>query len=146
MKRIFVSRILSSRSLGMAIIHLGLPLPTGSCSLPENAARKHWTGRPDWRFPIWPCTTRSLPGRDCYQHTPVSSYLTLSPVTPTDRGRSTLCCTCRHPDLSECPDVIRLAALRCSDFPLARSEQAITRYASSQGTQIIAKNVEQSRF
>lgn len=51
--------------------------------------------------------------------TPVSSYPTLSPFTPTNRGSFTLCCTCRHSDKSERPDVIRLAALWCSDFPLS---------------------------
>lgn len=45
--------------------------------------------------------------------------------------------------LRKCPDVIRLAALRCSDFPL-RFTEAITRRASLQGSEIITKNVEHS--
>lgn len=38
------------------------------------------------RFPIWPCTARSLPGRDLLPDTPVSSYLTLSPITCKQAG------------------------------------------------------------
>ena len=43
-----------------------------------------------------------------------------------------------------CPDVIRLAALWCSDFPLLPMAKAITRRASLQGKLSIAKNVEHS--
>ena len=37
------------------------------------------------------------------------------------RGWNPLCCTCRHTAFAACPDVIRLAALWCSDFPLTVS-------------------------
>ena len=52
----------------VAIIHLGRPLPNGSSGLPENDVGLHRTrNRTDsFRFPIWPCTARSLPGRMCY--------------------------------------------------------------------------------
>ena len=54
---------------------------------------------------------------------PVSSYLTVSPITPISRGWFVLCCTCRHSARTRRPDVIRLAALWCSDFPLARGKR-----------------------
>ena len=81
MKRICVSRILLSRK-NRDGDHSSWPVVTARLMQPtrKRCRYRHWTGRPDWRFPIWPCTTRSLPGRGCYQHTPVSSYLTLSPI------------------------------------------------------------------
>jgi len=55
----------------MAIIHLGRPLPDGSSDLPGSIAGGFPSDRERAthikRFPIWSCTTRSLPGRDCYQ-------------------------------------------------------------------------------
>lgn len=36
----------------------------------------------------WPCTPRGLPGRAGYPVTPVSSYLTLSPITCAPEGAS----------------------------------------------------------
>jgi len=106
----------------MAIIHLGRPLPDGSSDLPGSIA----VGFPSDRerathikcFPIWSCTTRSLPGRECYHHTPVSSYLTVSPITLA--GWSVLCCTCRrlisqtpgrYP--ARCPKVFGLSSDHC---------------------------------
>lgn len=88
----------------------------------ERPTRKRCRSKPTLgraarsRFPIWSCTTRSLPGHRVSPPMPVSSYLTVSPITAS--GWSILCCTCRHSLLHECPDVIRLAALWCSDFPL----------------------------
>jgi hypothetical protein len=83
-----------------AIIHLDRPSPNGSSSLPENAVPS-FDGTRERAVPIsfsylalhreeftWP---HLLPD------TPVSSYLTISPLTPTSRGRNILCCTCRHP-------------------------------------------------
>ena len=64
----------------------------------------------------------------CYQSSPVSSYLTVSPITPTSRGWSILCCTCRPHVFTRVPDVIRLAALWCSDFPLLYSSDRPTRF------------------
>lgn len=43
-------------------------------------------GQPDPRFPIWSCTTRSLPGRAMLPRTPVSPYLTVSPITSFEAG------------------------------------------------------------
>ncbi len=80
----------------------------------------------------------------CYQPSPVSSYLTFSPITPTNRGWNILCCTCRHPSLERCPDVIRLAALWCSDFPLSHSRKRSSDTLHYQGSKIITKNVEHS--
>ena len=70
------------------------------------------------RFSIWSCTARSLPSRACYQTR--WRALTAS-FHPSPFGWSAFCCTCRHPTFFKvkCPDVIRLAALRCSDFPLS---------------------------
>jgi len=54
----------------MAIIHLGISLPKCSSDLPENAIssfNKTLSRLPKNRFPIWSCTTRSLPSRICYQ-------------------------------------------------------------------------------
>ena len=42
---------------------------------------------------------------------------------PDKRGWFIFCCTCRPWTLIQRPDVIRLAALRCSDFPLLRVAQ-----------------------
>ena len=53
-----------------AIIHLGFSLPKSSSDLPENAVlpeSKTLSGQLKNRFPIWSCTTRSLPSRTCYQ-------------------------------------------------------------------------------
>jgi len=49
----------------VAIIHLGRPLPDGSSDLPGNAVFRLGADN-SWHFPIWSCTTRSLPGRGCY--------------------------------------------------------------------------------
>src|SRR5687767_12744991 len=56
------------------------------------------------------------------------------------KGRFVFCCTCRHPRLDGCPDVIRLVALWCSDFPLPLRE-ATARPAPMRGRNSIAKNV-----
>ena len=64
-----VSRILYFTETGKAaIIHLGSSLPKSSSDLPENDAGLHLTlsGQLKNRFPIWSCTTRSLPSRACY--------------------------------------------------------------------------------
>jgi hypothetical protein len=73
---------------------------------------------------------------------PVSSYLTVSPFTSTSRGRSILCCTCRHPKVPG-----RYPARRPMVFGLSspirsrRSPDTLHRKAYK----IIAKNVEQTR-
>lgn len=53
----------------VTIIHLGRRLPDGSSDLPGNAAtpKRCLERATQKRFPIWSCTTRSLPGLDCYQ-------------------------------------------------------------------------------
>jgi len=61
--------------------------------------------------------------------TPVSSYLTLSPLPSAFAGGGLLSVALVVVRLHVLPDVIRLAALGCSDFPLPFTE-AITRRAS----------------
>jgi len=72
----------------MAIIHLGRPLPNGSSGLPENAVGSHRTRNRAGSFSFsylalhreeftWP---RALP------LAPVSSYLTVSPITSLEAG------------------------------------------------------------
>lgn len=53
----------------VTIIHLGRRLPNGSSDLPGNAAspKRRLERATQKRFPIWSCTTRSLPGLGCYQ-------------------------------------------------------------------------------
>lgn len=53
-----------------AIIHLGFLLPKSSSDLPESddsSFDKYLSELLKKRFPIWSCTTRSLPSRHCYQ-------------------------------------------------------------------------------
>ena len=143
-----VSRILSSALKRTAIIHLGRSLPNGSSGLPGNAVRPS----PDTEraarksvslFGLAPrgvylaahVTTRAgelLPHR--FTHHPDKSRLVYSLLHLSS------------PDLIRCPDVIRLAALWCSDFPLSLEGKATARPASLQGLEIIAKNVEQLNF
>jgi len=82
----------------VAIIHLGRPLPNGSSGLPENDVGLHRTRNRagSFRFPIWPCTARSLPGRMCY-HTRRWALTSPFHPLPLERGWFVLCCTCRHP-------------------------------------------------
>jgi len=108
----------------MAIIHLGLPLPTGSSDLPGNAASPFGldSKRAAYilRFPIWSCTTRSLPGRRCYHR---RRWALTSPFHPLPLAR--LEYSLLHLSssaISGRPDVIRLAALWCSDFPRLLSQ------------------------
>ena len=63
-----VSRILCPHNVRAAFIHLGRSSPNGSSGLPGNVVRsfdKTGSGQLPYRFPIWPCTARSLPGRTC---------------------------------------------------------------------------------
>ncbi len=72
---------------------------------------------------------------------PVSSYLTVSPITSCEAGLfSVALVVTRFPGR---PVIIRLAALWCSDFPLLLKVKAITRRAPLQGSMIIAKFVQQ---
>jgi len=102
-----------------AIIHLGEPLPIRSSDLPEFAgcvAAPIERAAQILRIPIWSCTTRSLPGRACY-HT--RRWALTPPFHPSPFAG--LVCFLLHLSSSayrERPDVIRLAALWCSDFPL----------------------------
>src|SRR5438270_8350591 len=57
-----------------------------------------------------------------------------------ERGWFVFCCTCRRTDFVRRPDVIRLAALRCSDFPLLLSAKATARSASLHGVGQYSKN------
>ena len=75
-------------------VTIGIKQPTRK-RRPDKSG--HSDGPSACRFPIWPCTARSLPGRELLPATPVSSYLTLSPITRFYPGWSALCCTCRHP-------------------------------------------------
>ena len=76
--------------------------------------------------------------------TPVSSYLTVSPITLS--GWSILCCTCRPRVFTRVPVVIRLAALWCSDFPLSISQKRSPDGLHYLGKISIAKNVEQTNL
>jgi hypothetical protein len=75
---------------------------------------------------------------------PVSSYLTISPITSCEAGIFSVALVVVR--FHALPDVIRLAALWCSDFPLLLITKAITQRASFQGYRIIAKNVEQTNL
>jgi len=88
----------------------------------------HRTSRPVDAFPYLVLHREEFAWPHMLPHAPVSSYLTVSPITLS--GWSVLCCTCRHPDRSECPDVIRPAALWCSDFPLSRRESDCPAFSS----------------
>ena len=70
------------------IIHLDRRLPGGSSDLPGNATlpKQDYERAVHKHFPIWSCTTRSLPGREMLPLPPVSSYLTISPITPWGAG------------------------------------------------------------
>ncbi len=58
-----VSRILYPGSQPRAVvIHLGPPLPTASCGLPEPQALRATASAP-----TWPCSGRGLPSRPCHQ-------------------------------------------------------------------------------
>jgi len=106
----------------MAIIHLVPPLPTGSSSLPGSAFRQKSKLRraASCHFPIWPCTARSLPGRDLLPNH--AGGLLPHPFTlcPDESGPvySLLHLSSQFPPKEKlCPVVNRLAALWCSDFP-----------------------------
>ena len=110
-----------------AIIRLGRSSPNGSSDLPGNAVGpKAGTERAAQRVSLF-----GLAPRGVYLATTVTNRAgELLPHLFTHRlrhfkseiqntkGRNILCCTCRHPDFSGRPDVIRLVALWCSDFPL----------------------------
>ena len=127
----------------VTIIHLGRRLPDGSSDLPGNAAMpEHRLERATQkRFPIWSCTTRSLPGLDCYQP---SRWALTPPFHPsplfTEAGLFSVALVVTG--LDRCPDVIRLAALRCSDFPLLEIEKRPSGLLLLHGSRSIAKNVE----
>ena len=106
-------------------------------STPERAAQS--------RFPIWPCTARSLPGPWLLPVTPVSSYLTISPITSCEAGILSVALVVAR-KMRARPDVIRPAALWCSDFPPLLVAKAITRRASLQGSKSITKYVQQSNI
>jgi hypothetical protein len=71
--------------------------------------------------------------------TPVSSYLTVSPITSCEAGLFSVALVVIR--FHGRPDVIRLAALWCSDFPLFL-RKATARPAPLHGSRSIAKNVE----
>ena len=97
----------SVSSLRMTAIHLGRQLLTGSSNRRcRRAARK--------RFPIWSCTARSLPGRACYQ---TRRWALTPPFHPSPRKAGLFSVALVVTRFTGCPDVIRLAALWCSDFP-----------------------------
>jgi len=90
------------------IIHLGVPLPTHSSSLPGSSAGHAYC------FPIWPCCGWGLPCPRPLPDKAVRSYRTLSPLPCINAGRSTLCGTFPR---SPPPDVIRHPAQCSPDFP-----------------------------
>lgn len=114
----------------VTIIHLGRPLPNGSSDLPENAAETDSQAGSPIAFPYlvlhheefaWPSSVTTdagelLPHRFTH-HLPKKAGL-FSVALVVIRL------------LDECPDVIRLAALWCSDFPPRPLAPATVRYAS----------------
>jgi hypothetical protein len=107
----------------MAIIHLGRPLPNGSSGLPENVVGLHRTRNRagSFSFPYLALHREEFTWPRVLPPAPVSSYLTVSPIT----SRKRLVCSLLHlssPAIHGRPDVIRLAALWCSDFPLPLRE------------------------
>ena len=78
----------------VAIIHLGHSLPNGSSGLPGNAVPKDMERAAPFVSLFGLAPRGVCLAGVCYQSPPVSSYLTVSPITP--RGWSILCCTCRH--------------------------------------------------
>ncbi len=97
-----------------AVIHLGRALPPGSSDLPGNVAPDGCSGRAVPPFPYLVLHHEEFAWPRLSPDAPVSSYLTVSPIT------FRLVCSLLHlsSDVFHTrPDVIRLAALRCSDFP-----------------------------
>ena len=74
--------------------------------------------------------------------TPVSSYLTVSPITSCEAGIFSVALVVTL--FQMCPDVIRLAALWCSDFPLSLSQKRSPDALHWQGSKSITKSVEHS--
>jgi hypothetical protein len=131
------------RRIRAAIIHLGFSLPKSSSDLPENAAGSHRTlsGQLKNRFPIWSCTTRSLPSRACYQTRWCALTAPFHP-SPLRAGLFSVALVVarvyrtpgRYP--ARCPLVFGLSSYKFL--------QAIARHASLlQGSNILAKNVQQ---
>jgi len=69
------------------------------------------------RFSIWSCTARSLPSRACYQ-TRWRALTASFHTSPFPAVLFSVALVVIRFVRIKCPDVIRLAALRCSDFPL----------------------------
>jgi len=92
------------------VIHLGLPLLTGSSSLPGSNASRALC------FPIWPCCERGLPCPRLLPAGAVRSYRTVSPL-PAFREKSRRFIFCGTFPGSPPPDVIRRPALCSPDFP-----------------------------
>jgi len=125
-----------------AIIHLGQALPPDSSDLPGNASPsfpEHPAGRRR-TLPYlilhheefaWP---RLLPDA------PVSSYLTVSPITAEAAGLFSVALVVARTNVRR-PDVIRLAALRCSDFPLLPRQKRLPSPLHYTASASIAKNV-----
>lgn len=113
-----ISRILFLPKRQATIIHLGCLSPNSSSDLPGNAADiaiRPRTGRP-YRTSLFGLAPRGV----CLAGPVTRTAGELLPHPFTHhliRGWNSLCCTCRH-RFARCPDVIRLAALWCSDFPL----------------------------
>src|SRR3982751_5756297 len=102
-----------------AIIHLGRPLPNGSSSLPGNDLR------------LSTASGRAIPLVSLFGLAPRGVYLAGRVTTPAgellphrfthnllSRQVYSLLHLSSRISRNTCPDVIRLAALRCSDFPL----------------------------
>ena len=81
------------------IIPLGRKLPSGSSDLPGNAvdvAAEQERAVP-LAFPYLVLHHEEFTRPRVLPLAPVSSYLTVSPITRTSSGWSAFCCTCRHP-------------------------------------------------
>ncbi len=104
----------------------------------KRRPRGHRTGR-SIAFPYLALHREEFAWPRLLPNAPVSSYLTVSPITP--KGWSILCCTCRH--------LLQGARTLSGSLPcgvrtfLCSSGAATARRASLQGFVIIAKIVEQ---
>ncbi len=113
-----------------------LKRPTRKRCQPES---RRSDGQPDTRFPIWSCTTRSLPGRACYQIR-AGELLPHRFTHHLFRGWSALCCTCRHPRIAGAR--MLSGSLPCGVRTFLSFSQATARSAPIKGNESIAKIVE----
>jgi len=114
-----VSRVLYPNKRA-AIIRLGRRLPGGSSDLPGNAVlpKQNFERAAQKAVPYLVLHHEEFTWPHMLPRTPVSSYLTVSPITSYEAGIFSVALVVIR--FHGRPDVIRLAALWCSDFPLFR--------------------------